>query len=99
VLVDGGEPGVVAGLRECFSGGRLVKSSHIGEALSPFGDHPNTDAGRLSRGELLDLTFEDPYGGLPAMGNVDLDLFVVVRLREHTPGEAQKIRHPRYLRS
>ena len=99
VLVDRGEPGVVAGLDESLFRGRLVERPHIGETLSSFRDHPHSHAGRLRCLELLDVAFEDPDRGLPAVGDIDLDLLTSRRLLEDPPCQVEEIRHLRYPRS
>ena len=99
MLVDRGEPGVVARLDERFFRGRLVERPDIGETLSSFRDHPHSHAGRLRGLELLDGALEDPDRCLPAVGDIDLDLFVSRSLLEDPSCQAEEIRHLRYRRS
>src|ERR1035438_9280581 len=72
---------------------------HIGETLSSFRDHPHSHAGRLRCLELLDVAFEDPDRGLPAVGDIDLDLLNSRRLLEDPPCQVEEIRHLQYPRS
>ena len=94
MLVDGGEPGVVPRLDECLGGRGLVERPDVGEALPSCRDHPHAHAGRLGGGELLDLALEDPDRGLPAVGDVDLDLLVGRRLLEDAAGPSRGAQAP-----
>ncbi len=96
VLVDRRELGVVACLEEGVGRRRLVEGPDIGEALPPLGDHSDAHAGRLRRGELFDLSLEDPYRGLPAVSDIYLDILVRTCFIEDSSGQAEQIRHLRY---
>ena len=84
---------------ECLSRGRLVERANVGEALPSSRDHPHSDACRLSGLELLDGTLEDPDRGLPAVRDIDLDLFISRGVLEDSARQVEEIRHLRYRRS
>ena len=93
VLVHRREAGVVAGLGEGLGDARFVEGADVGEALSLLGDDAHADSGRLSRGELLDVALEDPDRGLPATGDVCLDLLARCRLLGDAPRDVEQLRH------
>ncbi len=77
MLVDSGEAGVVTSLAERLGGGCLVEGAHPGKTDPAVTNHPHTDAGRVSRGEVLDLALVDAHRRLAALCHVGLHLLAL----------------------
>ena len=83
------EAGVVAGLGEGLGGARFLEGPDVGKALFLLGDDAHAHSGRLGRGELLDGALEYPDRGLPAAGDIYLDLLARCRLLGDAPRDIE----------